>query len=145
MVRRFSFFILILFLLGSAVPKKLFSVQEEKRDSEAEEKLGFVPVENTPEEKYAERVRASVEQKETEGIEETDAQSAGEDGENIPPVSAEALDAIAARMKSLTQSLNNMPQPPSFKHKINLPGDGIVGEEPAGENPEVKNGQEEKS
>lgn len=34
---------------------------------------------------------------------------------------AEALEMVAARMKSLTQSLNGLPQPPSFDKKIQLP------------------------
>ena len=34
---------------------------------------------------------------------------------------AEALEMIASRMKSLTQSLNGLPQPPAFDQKIQLP------------------------
>lgn len=99
---------------------KIFGAPQES-DSEVEEKLGFVPVETTPEEAYAEKVRAASEKEGEEETEEVDEQSS---------VSAEALEVIAARMKSLTQSLNNMPQPPAFKNKINLPGDGIArGEE----------------
>lgn len=34
---------------------------------------------------------------------------------------AEALQMFAARMRSLTHSLEGMPQPPAFQHKIQLP------------------------
>ena len=34
---------------------------------------------------------------------------------------AEALEMIASRMKSLTESLNGLPEPPAFDQKIQLP------------------------
>lgn len=40
--------------------------------------------------------------------------------------SSESLEMITERMKSLSSSLNGMPEPPAFKRKINLPGDGLI-------------------
>ncbi len=54
----------------------------------------------------------------------------------IPPVFAaetdqtgqnsEALEMIAERMRSLTNSLEQMPEPPAFNQKIQLPGDFLI-------------------
>lgn len=40
--------------------------------------------------------------------------------------SSQSLEMITQRMKSLSSSLNGMPQLPAFKQKINLPGDSLI-------------------
>ncbi len=44
-----------------------------------------------------------------------------EDG--TPANDSQSLEMITQRMKSLSSSLNGMPQPPAFQEKINLPAE----------------------
>jgi hypothetical protein len=56
---------------------------------------------------------------------------------------AEALEMIASRMKSLSESLNGLPQPPSFDKKIQLP-DTLLLPAPSPQTVPIEEPEEEK-